>query len=162
MYDGADGVKTGYTPETGRTLVGSATRDGMRVITVTLNDREDWNDHIAMFDYAFNNFKSFELAREGHGYGCVQVKGGEELEIAIVAKEDFGVLLGKNSTVSTNVVITEQLVKAPVEKGQVLGKLRFTEGDTVLGEVDLVAAESMGKEKKPNIFRRIIEWIMGK
>ena len=42
MYDEADGIKPGYTPETGRTLVGSATKNGWRVITVTLNCQNDW------------------------------------------------------------------------------------------------------------------------
>ncbi len=162
MYEGADGVKTGYTPETGRTLVGSATRDGMRIITVTLNDREDWNDHIAMFDYGFENFKSLSLAQKGHGYGCVQVKGGEASEISVVAAEDFGVLLGKDATVNTRVSVFEEEIKAPVEKGRVLGKMEFYQGDASIGSVDLVAAEDMPREKKPNIFLRIINWIMGK
>lgn len=162
MYEGADGVKTGYTPETGRTLVGSATRDGMRIITVTLNDREDWNDHVAMFDYGFENFKSFSLAQKGHGYGCVQVKGAEASEIAVVAAEDFGVLLNKGATVSTRVSVFEEEIKAPVEKGRILGRMDFYREDDFLGSVDLVAAEDMPREKKPNIFWRIINWIMGK
>lgn len=162
MYEGADGVKTGYTPETGRTLVGSATRDGMRIITVTLNDREDWNDHIAMFNYGFENFKSHSLVKKNQGYGCVKVKNGVENEIAVVAKEDFGVMLGADSTVSTRVSIFEDEIKAPVKKGQVLGKVQFFEKESVIGTVDLVAAEDVEKAKKPNIFWRIINWIMGK
>lgn len=162
MYEGADGVKTGYTPETGRTLVGSATRDGMRIITVTLNDRDDWNDHIAMFNYGFENFRSYLLAEKGHSYGFMKVKNGKAKEVAIVAAENFSVLLSANSSATPRVSIFEKQIKAPVKQGKVLGKVQFYEGDNVIGSVDLVAAEDVAKAKKPNIFWRIINWIMGK
>lgn len=162
MYDGADGVKTGYTPETGRTLVGSATRDGMRIITVTLNDRDDWNDHIAMFNYGFENFKSISLAKKNHSYGCVRLKNADVSEVAVTAKEDFAVMLGKQAEVETKLEVFEEEIKAPVQKGAVLGEMRFFEGDTLIGSVDLVAAEDIPSTKKPNIFLRIINWIMGK
>ncbi|MCL2740066.1 MAG: D-alanyl-D-alanine carboxypeptidase [Oscillospiraceae bacterium] len=58
IYEGADGVKTGFTKATGRTLVSSATRDGMQLIAVTLNDPDDWDDHAQMLDYGFENYKS--------------------------------------------------------------------------------------------------------
>ncbi len=161
MYDGADGVKTGFTPETGRTLVGSATRDGMRVITVTLNDKEDWNDHMAMFDYAFSKYKSLSLAEKGKGYGCVPVKGGKDIEIACVAKDDFAVMVEKDATISVDIK-TEEEIKAPIKKGQVLGKAIFTINGENIGEMELVAPEAMERKNKPNIFWRIINWIMGK
>ena len=49
MLEGADGVKTGYTKAAGRILVSSATRDGRRLIAVTLDDPNDWQDHQALF-----------------------------------------------------------------------------------------------------------------
>ena len=161
LYDGADGVKTGFTPETGRTLVGSATRNGMRVITVTLNDKEDWNDHIAMFDYAFENFKSRKLSETGQGFGCVKITGGEETESAMVASSELSVMINKNAVIKIE-VISEENICAPVKKGQELGKAVFTSDGEILGEVKLVAPEDIGREKKPNIFIRIINWIMGK
>ena len=53
QYDGADGVKTGYTQATGRILVSSAVRDGRRLIAVTMDDGNDWADHAALLDYGF-------------------------------------------------------------------------------------------------------------
>lgn len=53
QYDGADGVKTGYTQATGRILVSSAVRDGGRLIAVTMDDGNDWADHAALLDYGF-------------------------------------------------------------------------------------------------------------
>ncbi|WP_308639097.1 D-alanyl-D-alanine carboxypeptidase family protein [Paenibacillus silvisoli] len=65
MYDGADGVKTGYTKKSLRTLVTSATRDGQQLVAVTLNDGDDWNDHRKLLDYGFDNYKLSEVARKG-------------------------------------------------------------------------------------------------
>ncbi|MDQ0339180.1 D-alanyl-D-alanine carboxypeptidase [Caldalkalibacillus uzonensis] len=65
MYPYADGVKTGYTQRANRTLVSSATKDGHRLIAVTLNAPDDWNDHINMFEYGFQNYTLVTLAEEG-------------------------------------------------------------------------------------------------
>ena len=61
-YDGAIGVKTGYTLASGRCLVTCAERDGDAYIAVTLNDRNDWNDHARLLDYAFSHFDCVKLA----------------------------------------------------------------------------------------------------
>ncbi|MEK5505083.1 D-alanyl-D-alanine carboxypeptidase family protein [Paenibacillus sp. FSL P4-0113] len=56
LYDGADGVKTGFTKKAFRCLVSSATRDGRQLAAVTLNDGDDWNDHARMLDYGFRYY----------------------------------------------------------------------------------------------------------
>ncbi|ASR47048.1 D-alanyl-D-alanine carboxypeptidase [Paenibacillus kribbensis] len=56
LYEGADGVKTGYTKKAFRCLVSSATRDGRQLAAVTLNDGDDWNDHAHMLDYGFQYY----------------------------------------------------------------------------------------------------------
>lgn len=56
VYDGANGVKTGYTKKSGRCLVSAAKRDGMQVIGVVLNHSDMWNDSVRMLDFAFDNY----------------------------------------------------------------------------------------------------------
>jgi D-alanyl-D-alanine carboxypeptidase (penicillin-binding protein 5/6) len=56
LYEGADGVKTGYTRQAHRTLISSATRGGQQVAVVTLDDGDDWLDHRKLLDYAFANY----------------------------------------------------------------------------------------------------------
>ena len=58
MYENTIGVKTGFTKKSGRCLVGAAERDGVRLITVTINAPDDWKDHIALFDYGFSKLKT--------------------------------------------------------------------------------------------------------
>ena len=65
LYEGADGVKTGYTKQALRTLVSSATRDGQQLVAVTLNDREDWDDHAKLLDYGFASFPLARVVKQG-------------------------------------------------------------------------------------------------
>jgi len=99
-YNGANGVKTGYTEAAGRCLVSSAEKDGESYICVTLNDRNDWADHTSLLNYAFENYDSIEIAHpdsfalsyNGKRYVCaepvyISVHSGEKpvitYEIAI-------------------------------------------------------------------------------
>lgn len=65
LYEGADGVKTGYTKAAGRGLVSSATRDGRQLAVVTINDGSDWMDHAHLLDWGFRYFANQTLIQEG-------------------------------------------------------------------------------------------------
>jgi D-alanyl-D-alanine carboxypeptidase (penicillin-binding protein 5/6) len=65
MYEGADGVKTGYTKQALRCLVSSATRNGQQLAVVTLNDGDDWLDHQKLLDWGFNNYPLSEVTHKG-------------------------------------------------------------------------------------------------
>ncbi|MFC4599124.1 D-alanyl-D-alanine carboxypeptidase family protein [Cohnella hongkongensis] len=65
LYEGADGVKTGYTKQALRTLVSSATRGGQQLVAVTLNDRDDWNDHAKLLDYGFARYPLASVVKLG-------------------------------------------------------------------------------------------------
>lgn len=69
LYDGADGVKTGYTKLSRRCLSSSATRNGQQLAVVTLNDSNDWADHQQLLDYGFKNFPEREMIRKGQLVG---------------------------------------------------------------------------------------------
>ena len=63
LYDGAIGIKTGFTKKSGRCLVGAAERNGIRLISVTINAPDDWNDHKKLFDFGFSTLKSIPLTQ---------------------------------------------------------------------------------------------------
>lgn len=75
LYDGADGVKTGYTSKALRCLVSSATRQGQQLAVVTLNDGNDWLDHSRLLDYGFSAFPAVPLIGKGD-----KVQGYEHLQ----------------------------------------------------------------------------------
>lgn len=64
-YDHCTGGKTGFTKKTGRTLVTTASKDGMNLIAVTLDAPDDWRDHIAMYEWGFDNYSMESLTDDG-------------------------------------------------------------------------------------------------
>ena len=87
--EGTDGVKTGFTKAAGRILVSSATRNGRRIIAVTMDDPSDWNDHAALLEDGFSRYMSKTIVSAGDAVGTVEVMGGENRRIQILAAEDF-------------------------------------------------------------------------
>lgn len=66
LYEYTTGGKTGYTVRAKRTLVSTAEKDGQSYIAVTLNDPDDWDDHINMFETAFKSYKKVQVLEEGN------------------------------------------------------------------------------------------------
>lgn len=65
MYPYSTGGKTGYTKRAKRTLVSTAEKDELKLIAVTINDRQDWKDHMALFNTAFQKYKRVEVIGKG-------------------------------------------------------------------------------------------------
>ncbi len=86
-YEGAIGVKTGYTKAAGRILVSAAERDGRRLVAVTINAPDDWNDHTALLDYGFGQFTVRRLLAQGEYVGAVPLLSGGQ--VALTAAEEF-------------------------------------------------------------------------
>ncbi|GAB2718569.1 D-alanyl-D-alanine carboxypeptidase family protein [Paenibacillus thermoaerophilus] len=78
LYEGADGVKTGYTKLAHRCLVSSATRGGRQLAVVTLNDSDDWLDHRRLLDYGFENYPLTTVIAKGTA--VESAPGGETWE----------------------------------------------------------------------------------
>ena len=89
MVEGADGVKTGFTRAAGRALVSSATRDGRRIIAVTLNDPNDWQEHQALLEEGFARFHVQRVVTAGDRIGELEVEGGDGGRVEILAAEHF-------------------------------------------------------------------------
>jgi D-alanyl-D-alanine carboxypeptidase len=136
-YEGADGVKTGYTVSAGRCLVSSATRDGMRLIVVTLNDHNDWADHTAMLDYGFNNYTLQTLCLEDKLFATVPMIGGEN--VAVKAAKTTRVLLKKGKELNVDVTLPRYLW-GPVIPGSRIGMLTASLDGKVLARCPLLAA----------------------
>ena len=91
-YEGADGVKTGFTKKAGRILVSSASRQGRRLICVTINAPDDWNDHTALLNDGFSRFESCVLCQKGQIFGAFTPQDGGSI-IPAAASQDLEALL---------------------------------------------------------------------
>ena len=117
-YDGAIGVKTGFTDNARRCLVSAAERDGVTLIAVTLNAGDDWNDHTKMLDYGFTQVKAYPLE-----LGCdtrVSVAGTGK-SVGVYSHEETLALTPQQRTRITRRVMLPTFVYGTVDKGDKLG-----------------------------------------
>ncbi len=142
LYEGADGVKTGYTKKSGRCLVSSAEKDGWRVIAVTLNAPDDWNDHIKMLNFAFDNFKESEKLTEcGKSIGKITVSSSKNGHINYGFSEEISVRkLYDEEKIKININVPDE-IKAPVYKGDIVGSADLYLNDMYYRTVDLLSLE---------------------
>ena len=115
--EGCDGVKTGYTKKAGRILVGSAVRDGRRLVCVTMNDPDDWRDQSALFAYGFSAFELQHIVSSGEAVGSAAVVGSGTKRVRLFSGGDFSYPLAEDETVETRLHAPE-FVYAPLVPGQ--------------------------------------------
>lgn len=118
---GVNGGKTGYTKAAGRCLVTSCERGGLQLICVTLSDPNDWQDHAALYDWAFETYAEFSLP-EGKSVQEVPVIGGTTAASAAVLSETVCLCLPKSAAVELRVRLP-RFVFAPVPAGAAAGEL---------------------------------------
>lgn len=156
LYDGAVGVKTGFTKVSGRCLVSAAERDGMTFIAVTLDAPNDWDDHSDMLDLGFSSLEKLTLVEAGDSVFISPCIGTESGEITIKNREGLTVILPKGEHNITRRVILPRYFWAPVTADSIVGKIEIYDGDTFIGEVALWAEETADKvEYKKNLFEKI-------
>lgn len=153
-YDGAIGVKTGYTVRCGRCLVGAAERDGLRLVSVTLDAPNDWNDHEAMLDYGFSQMEMLTLASTYEYSYDIPLTDGGTIRVTNTDELTFPVTRGKH-TVKDEVML-QRFFSAPIKAGEALGKIRFKVDGQVVGEVKLVATDSVEAKNDGGFFKRIM------
>ncbi|MCZ8520584.1 MULTISPECIES: D-alanyl-D-alanine carboxypeptidase family protein [Paenibacillus] len=140
FYEGADGVKTGYTKLAKRCLVSSATRGGQQLAVVTLNDPNDWIDHGRLLDYGFRHYPLFGLIGKGEPVEGTDLVAGAGLRYAAEEKErgQFSRQPVLNDPLSTSYRLGEA------------GRLDFLLNGKVIGAVPLVAKDSPRLQWKEN------------
>jgi len=149
-YEGADGVKTGYTGKAGRCLITSATRDGRRFISVVLFC--DSRDQRALsskkiLDYAFENYYPCNLIKGGY-FGDIPVYKGYESSVPLLINKSVTLPLTEYEAENLYTKISiPDTIKAPVERGANIGTISVYLNDEILCESAIIAEKSI-KEKK--------------
>ncbi len=153
-FEGAIGVKTGFTKKSGRCLVSAAERDGKRVIAVTLNDPNDWADHTSLLEYGLNAVKLIKISSPKSEYKLPVISGKQELEIYIEPLELTS--LG-NDSFSCEVLLPRFLY-APIKKGETVGYCIYKKGDTEIAQTEIKADYDIGvKEVSKSFFETAFE-----
>lgn len=143
--DGADGVKTGFTKAAGRILVSSATRDGRRLICVTINDGNDWVDHATLLESGFSRYSVKQLVSQGDCLGTADVVSGQSEKVQLLAAEDFSYPLAADEQVEM-ILSGPGFAFAPVVQGGKAGYAYICIGDACVGKVSLVYGQTVEQE----------------
>jgi len=148
-YDGAIGIKTGYTGEAGGCLIAGAKRGDTELISVVMKSTNEgrFSDSIALLDYGFANYKSTKAMDKGTILGEVKVNRGATRKVEVVAKEAAYATLpidASEKLVKTKIVLDKK-VKAPVAAGQKVGEVQIYEGNSLVGHVDAVTTKAIPK-----------------
>jgi len=150
---GADGLKTGYTKESGYGLVGSAVQNGLRLIVVvagldTANERA--NEGRKLLEWGFRSFQSRLLFAEGQAIGDAKVYGGDRGRVPLIPVKAVRIMLPRNANdkIIARIVYTGP-VPAPVKKGQQIGRLKVWRNDAVALEMPLYAGADIGTGNLP-------------
>ena len=158
-YPGCIGVKTGYTMAAGRTLVSCAERDGTRFICVTLCDRDDWRDHLRLYDWAFENYEYRELLSSETQFHVAAVNSGEPYA-QVCAPEGAYALLERGAEIDVRLELPPFVI-APVRAGETAGRVVYTSGGETVCEAPLVYADDIEIANSPGLFGSIAEWFRG-
>ena len=153
--EGADGVKTGYTKAAGRILVSSATRNDRRLVAVTINAPDDWNDHKALLNEGFAQYEVRQIVWEGQCLGSIEVAGGVDDSVPLIARESYRYALAPQEEPET-LLSGIGFVYAPVEKDQDAGWAYVVLDGKAVGKIPLVYGDTVEQKKvETNFWHRI-------
>lgn len=158
FYEGADGLKTGFTDDAGYCMAVTAKRDGMRLIAITLGEEKGSirnEETTELLNYGFNLYKVDAVKTKEDIISEIKIDKGTKEKINVSVKEDV-VILKKKSELSKpyDLEIKINDITLPIKKGDVVGKLLVKDNGKVIKEVELIATEGV---KKLGYIKTILE-----
>ena len=147
-YEGATGIKTGYTRKAGRCLVFGAEREGMAVIGVVLNCPDWFGEAARLMDEAFARWDAMTLLSAGEHLRAIPVEGSGGASVDAVLTADLTALVPENALPQVEIDLPSS-VAAPVRSGDALGTVRMVYQGETLCEVTLVAAANVRRDDFP-------------
>lgn len=154
-YEGAIGIKTGYTKQAGNCVVGAAQRGSTTLIAVSMNSPTVYDDLQQMLDYGFENYKTVTVGSSEKISGEVKVIEGESPTVKVKPVDSIKVAVtDEEALYLTYVVSLEPTVNAPIEKGDVLGTCKLYLKGEYIKSVDMTASQSI--DVKPSIITSLV------
>lgn len=153
MYEYCIGGKTGYTMAAGRCLVSAAEKNGLTLVCVTLNDKNDWNDHISLYDYGFSQYSCYS-SQDTEFFTDIPCVGGEDDTVTVTGEKDVCVVVESDDKEKIiRKIYIDSFLYAPVNKDEVVGRIEYLLDDKVISEIKLIAVDNVNFKKEfKNIF----------
>ncbi|MCG8538880.1 MAG: D-alanyl-D-alanine carboxypeptidase [Clostridia bacterium] len=142
-YDIVDGIKTGYTSEAQQCLVSSASKDNRKLISVVLKAIRTnvYLDTRKLIDHGFDNFNVLNLVDSGTILESIPVDNGVEETLDLITQNSVSKTIPNNYTYGDikKTIEIEPEVRAPINKGQALGRVTYSLNGEIIGETNLIA-----------------------
>jgi D-alanyl-D-alanine carboxypeptidase/D-alanyl-D-alanine carboxypeptidase (penicillin-binding protein 5/6) len=150
--------KTGFTKVSGRCLVTCAQKDNFRLIAVTLNAPNDWQDHTRLYDFGFSNYQIITL---GSIYYTIPVVSGNKNEIEATSLEISLVLPRSAYEVNTEIK-APRFLYGSIKSGEQIGTVIYKYNGKIIAYSPLITTEGVEQKKyKFNLFLWLIDLIKG-
>ena len=147
QLEGAEGIKTGYTKAAGRILVSSTSRNGRRIVAVTICAPDDWNDHRILVEEGFSEYQLQQILWAGQCLGEREIAGGEVGMVKLIAADDFFYPIAENECI--RIVLPEPgFVYAPIARGQKAGDALIYLNDRLIGKIPLIYGETIEQQSQ--------------
>lgn len=159
-YEGITGMKAGRSAQSGFSLVLTAERDGNGFISVVMGcEDKDGRFNIAksLMATGFSTYKVTTPSFEDEFLRPIDVHGGKQKSVMLKAEALTELVVRKSGGELSTAVLIPDYIEAPVKKGQVVGRVGFYSGDTLLYETNLVACEKIEKNDFSNSMRKIMD-----
>ncbi|MBP3912256.1 MAG: D-alanyl-D-alanine carboxypeptidase [Niameybacter sp.] len=165
QYEGAEGVKTGYTSKAGHCFVGAVKKEDMELIGVALGAGWDskgksrkYTDVIKLMNYGYNNYKKYKVLDKGEEKGSVKVTNGKVEDVTLYVDETVILPLTEHEkeTIELKKTVTDEL-QAPIDENQVVGKVEVICDGKVLKKVDLLAGQKVDKANLLDKLKRFFQ-----
>ena len=158
-YEGATGVKTGYTKAAGKCFVGSAEREGMELLTVVLHASDTYADTKALLDYGFAAYAPETAVQAGEVVGSIPIEKSTQKTLEVRAKDDIVVPLAEGEQAEVKVELAPKLA-APVAEGTAVGTVEVWVEGVCLAEQTLVCAQRIEPASVWDYLRALAkEWL---
>lgn len=158
FYDGADGLKTGFTDNAGYTMAVTAKRNDMRLIAIVLGEAVSKvrnQETTSLLDYGFNLYKVQVIKKQGDVIKTVDLNKATKNKVDVVLDRDITVLSKKSDTEKS---YTEKVninkVKLPLKENQIVGNIEIYDQGKQIGSYPLIVKENV---KKKNIFKLFLD-----
>lgn len=124
LYDGCIGVKTGYTKKAGRCLVSAAERNGVKIVSVVLNQYDMWNLSMNNLNKGFSQTHSVQIAKANEVFAKVETPHGQILNLSFVKDINYTMLKNETLNLTYDIVLDKKLPEQ-VKSGSKVGEIKF-------------------------------------
>lgn len=157
MYQYCSGVKTGFTKKCGRCLVSFSEKNGVKLITITLNAPNDWNDHISLYDEYFNIYKRYNIVNNNDYIATINVENSDENNLKLYSSKAINLTLTPEEYNDLDIEYKyNDTVNAPIYKGQIMGKINVILNNKIIASSPIITTYGIPENKSATLNDNII------